>query len=203
MRSHAPILSWILRGISVAESLGSAFIAQGGMETEEKILLQTYKQLSPPNKWDLLQWASPMAQWGKNPSAKETRVQSLGREDPMEKEVATLSSAFPWRVPWTEETGGLQSTGSQRVWRRLSVWTHTVWWVLVSPTAPWGTSLEIRSPFATDQVNPGKKESTQILHKLPLQTYLFVMTTYSILTVEKVLNGIYLQTQTHTCTHTK
>ena len=126
MRSHAPILSWILRGISVAESLGSAFIAQGGMETEEKILLQTYKQLSPPNKWDLLQWASPMAQWGKNPSAKETRVQSLGREDPLEKEVATLSSAFPWRVPWTEETGATVHglTESLTTTERLN--THSV-----------------------------------------------------------------------------
>ena len=42
-------------------------------------------------------------------------VQSLGREDPLEKEVATHSSTLAWRIPWTEEPGGLQSTGSQRV----------------------------------------------------------------------------------------
>ena len=45
----------------------------------------------------------------------ETRVQSLGQEDPLEKEMATHSSILAWRIPWTEEPGGLQSTGSQRV----------------------------------------------------------------------------------------
>ena len=45
----------------------------------------------------------------------ETWVQSLGQEDPLEKEVATHSSILAWRIPWTEEPGGLQSTGSQRV----------------------------------------------------------------------------------------
>ena len=44
----------------------------------------------------------------------ETRVQSLGREDPLEKEMATHSNILAWRIPWTEEPGGLQSTGSQR-----------------------------------------------------------------------------------------
>ena len=42
-------------------------------------------------------------------------VGDLGREDPLEKEMATHSSIFAWRIPWTEEPGGLQSTGSQRV----------------------------------------------------------------------------------------
>ena len=45
----------------------------------------------------------------------ETGVQSLGREDPLEKEMATHSSILVWRIPWTEEPGGLQSMGSQRV----------------------------------------------------------------------------------------
>ena len=45
----------------------------------------------------------------------ETEVQSLGQEDPLEKEMATHSSILPWYIPWTEEPGGLQSTGSQRV----------------------------------------------------------------------------------------
>ena len=44
----------------------------------------------------------------------ETQVQSLGREDPLEKGMATHSSILPWRIPWTEEPGGLQSAGSQR-----------------------------------------------------------------------------------------
>ena len=49
------------------------------------------------------------------PAMRETWVQSLGREDPLEKEMATHSSILAWRIPWTEEPGGLQSTGSQRV----------------------------------------------------------------------------------------
>ena len=53
---------------------------------------------------------------GKNPCAmQEARVQSLGQEDPLEKEMATHSSILAWRIPWTEEPGGLQSMGSQRV----------------------------------------------------------------------------------------
>ena len=49
------------------------------------------------------------------PPMRETRVRSLGREDPLEKEMATHSSILAWRIPWTEELGRLQSTGSQRV----------------------------------------------------------------------------------------
>ena len=43
----------------------------------------------------------------------ETQVQFLGREDPLEKEMATHSGIFAWRIPWTEEPGGLQSVGLQ------------------------------------------------------------------------------------------
>ena len=49
------------------------------------------------------------------PAMQETRVQSLGQEDPLEKEMATHSSILAWRIPWMEEPGGLQSTGLQRV----------------------------------------------------------------------------------------
>ena len=49
------------------------------------------------------------------PAMQETRVQSLGWEDPLEKETATHSSTLAWKIPWTEEPGRLQSTGSQRV----------------------------------------------------------------------------------------
>ena len=45
----------------------------------------------------------------------ETRVLSLGQEDPLEKEMATHSSTLAWKIPWMEEPGGLQSMGSQRV----------------------------------------------------------------------------------------
>ena len=57
-----------------------------------------------------------MAQTVKNlPAMCETQVQSLGGEDPLEKEMATHSSILAWRISWTEESGGLQSMGSQRV----------------------------------------------------------------------------------------
>ena len=49
------------------------------------------------------------------PTMWETRVQSLGREDSLEKEMATHSSILAWRIPWIEEPGRLQSMGSQRV----------------------------------------------------------------------------------------
>ena len=74
----------------------------------------------------------------KNPPAmQEMQVQSLGQEDPLEEEMATHSSILAWRIPWTEEPGGLQSMGSQRVENDL-VSKHTCWYTeiqLVSHTA--------------------------------------------------------------------
>ena len=49
------------------------------------------------------------------PAMQETQVQSLGREDPLEKGMAIRSSILAWRIPWAEEAGGLHSMGSQRV----------------------------------------------------------------------------------------
>ena len=85
--------------------------------------------------------ASPVAQTIKIlPAMQETQVWSLGREDPLEKEMATHPSILAWRFPWTEEPGELQSTGSQRVrrdWvintftasaRRLSWWRQQTGW---------------------------------------------------------------------------
>ena len=64
-------------------------------------------------------WASQVAQWVKNPPAmsetQEMQVQFLGQEDPLEEGMTTYSNILAWRIPWTEEPGGLQSTGSQRV----------------------------------------------------------------------------------------
>ena len=61
-------------------------------------------------------WASVVAQIVKNLLAmQETRVRSLGQEDPLEKGVAPYFSILAWRIPWTEEPGRLQSMGSQRV----------------------------------------------------------------------------------------
>ena len=49
------------------------------------------------------------------PALRETQIRSLGREDPLEKGMATQSSILAWRIWWAEEAGGLQSMGSQRV----------------------------------------------------------------------------------------
>ena len=58
----------------------------------------------------------PVAQMVKSsPAMQETRVRSLGQEDPLEKGMAIHSSILAWKIPWTEETGGLPSVGSQRV----------------------------------------------------------------------------------------
>ena len=50
----------------------------------------------------------------------ETQVESLGRDDPLEKGMATHSSILAWRIPWTEKAGGLQSMGVTKSWTRLS-----------------------------------------------------------------------------------
>ena len=49
------------------------------------------------------------------PTVQETRIRSLGREGPLGKEMATHSSTLAWKIPWTEESGSLQSMGLQRV----------------------------------------------------------------------------------------
>ena len=67
-----------------------------------------------------------VAQMVKNlPAMQETWVQSLGRENPLEKGIATHSSILAWRIPWTEEPGGLQSVGSERVRQNLVTRRHT------------------------------------------------------------------------------
>ena len=58
----------------------------------------------------------------------DTWVQSLGWEDPLEKEMATHSSILAWEIPWTEEPGGLQSMGSQKSWTWLDNYTITTYW---------------------------------------------------------------------------
>ena len=65
------------------------------------------------------------------PAMQETRVQSLGWEDPLEKEMATHTSILAWRIPWTEEPGGLPSIGSQRVRQK----TNTLYFSGLSQTA--------------------------------------------------------------------
>ena len=68
---------------------------------------------------------SLLAQTAKNlPAIQERRSRSLGGEDPLEEEMATHSNLLAWEIPWTEEPGGLQSMGSQRV---SGLSTHTLY----------------------------------------------------------------------------
>ena len=84
--------------------------------------------LLPFYKWVFLDtWASLVAQMVKNPPAvQETWVRTLGWKDILEKGMPTHSSILARRIPWTEEPGGLQSTGSQRVGHDRATNTVTV-----------------------------------------------------------------------------
>ena len=70
-------------------------------------------------------WASLVAQMVKNtPAMQETWVRSLSWEDPLEEGMTTHSSILAWKIPWTEDPGGLQSMGSQRVGHNCSNSAH-------------------------------------------------------------------------------
>ena len=66
------------------------------------------------------------------PATQETQVRSLGQEDPLEKEMTTHSSILAWRIPWTEESGELQSSGLQSLehdWKtKAKMWAHVFLW---------------------------------------------------------------------------
>ena len=62
------------------------------------------------------------------PAMWETWVRSLGQEDPLEKEMATHSSILAWRIPWTEELGGLQSTGRKQSDMTERLHFHLLFW---------------------------------------------------------------------------
>ena len=75
-------------------------------------------------------WTSQVAQWWTIClpvlQVRETWTQPLGRDDPLEEEMATHSSILAWEILWTEEPGGLQSMGSQKSWTQPSNWVRTV-----------------------------------------------------------------------------
>ena len=85
----------------------------------------------------LYYWTSLVAQMVKHLSTVwETRVRSLGREDPLEKEMAIHSSTIAWKIPWTEEPGRLQPMGSQRVWHDWATLLYlylTLQWIRDNP----------------------------------------------------------------------
>ena len=83
------------------------------------------------------------SQLAKNlPAVQETWVQSLGWEDPLEKEMATHSSILAWKISWTEEAGGLQSMGSQRVGDNWATNTQHTAFFMVQLSHPYMTTGE-------------------------------------------------------------
>ena len=140
----------------MGKEVGKRFKREGGREWSRTVVsdslwphgLQPTRLLCP---WDFpgkstgvgchiqYSWAFLLAQMVKNlPAMQQTRVRSLGREDPLEKDMAPHSSTLAWRIPWIEEPGRLQSMGSRRVrhdWatslsRTVSeeFWTGTLIW---------------------------------------------------------------------------
>ena len=95
------------RASSACSGLGDPRLA-----TRSPLLLQKQPDthLSGPSQGALMIKNLPS-----NAGDTETRVRSLGWEDPLEEGVATCSSVLAWRIPWTEELGGLQSIGSHRI----------------------------------------------------------------------------------------
>ena len=94
--------------------------------TELKKIINTLKSrsesyltvsLPKPHLWPTISISASLVtqRLKRLPAMRDTWVRSLGWEDPLEKEMATHSSILAWRIPWTEEPGGLQSTGLQRV----------------------------------------------------------------------------------------
>ena len=104
-----PPLPWLFDLACVASSLSLTFLICK-MGTKSPTFQDYYMDQI------LIPRASLVAQTVKNlPAVQETQVQSQGQEDSLEKGMATHSSILAWRIPWTVEPGGLQSTGSQRV----------------------------------------------------------------------------------------
>ena len=128
---------------------GSAFLVYSVSESLNSVLPSHWETLRLSHRWILfwsivgsltetivlLHWTVfvfvPLVaqQLKRLPGMQETQVQSLGREDPLEKEMAPHSSILAWGIPWREEPGRLQSTGSQRVGH------------------DWATSLHFTSPY--------------------------------------------------------
>ena len=92
--THSSILAWEIPWAEESGELQFMGLQGIGHDLMTSLMAQTVKRL---------------------PAMQETRVWSLGREDPLEKEMATHSSTLAWRIPWTEEPSGLQSMELQRV----------------------------------------------------------------------------------------
>ena len=124
MATHSSILAWKIPWTEKPgrqQSMGSQRVGHDWATSHKSTILQLKKiiifKISHPLKVvkeDSKEYM--VAQTLKHlPTMRETWVQSLGREYPQEKEIATHSSTLAWKIPWTEKPGRLQSVGSQRV----------------------------------------------------------------------------------------
>ena len=114
---------------SFINCISQLFTSTPFLEEKKKafiLVCHSSRVLTLPQKLTTLPFLALVVQMVKNfLGMRETRVWSLGQENPLEKEMAIHSSIFTWRIRWTQEPNGLQSTGSQRVgydWLQL---THT------------------------------------------------------------------------------
>ena len=102
------------------------------------------------------------------PAKREMQVQSLGQEDPLEMEMATLSSILAWETPWTEEPGGLQSVKSQRVRPNWACGTYvhaTPGWQSLGGCRLWGcTQLDTTEVTSQHQTLRGTPGVSTIVH---------------------------------------
>ena len=117
-----PLRFWSKLKTKITPLLGNAELGWKSRNTTTKLLLPQW--LSHPFVCMPLPMGFPDQTVKSLPAVRETWDWSLGWKDPLEKEMATHSSILAWRIPWTEEPGGLQSTGSQS-WTQLSDFTFT------------------------------------------------------------------------------
>ena len=96
----------------------------------------------------------------------ETPVWSLGQEDPLEKEMTTHSGMLAWKIPWTEEPGGLYSIGLQRVGHDWATNTNT----LLEPTWVGKGNIQLQPTFRHSIQPNGRKKSWETLVKFTVQS---------------------------------
>ena len=125
LNTWSGLLALPLTWVSYANSPSLSFLSNNSHLTRFEDQIKNCIYHSP--------WASLVAQRLKRlPPVQQTRVWSLGGEDPLEKEMVTHSSILAWRIPWTEEPSRLQSMGSQRVGHDWATSLH-FWNILKTP----------------------------------------------------------------------
>ena len=116
MALHSSTLAWKIPGMGEPGGLPSMVLQRVGHDWSDLAEAAAFSQGLP-----LRVVKNPPA----TQEAQKMWVRSLGREDPLEKGMATHSSILAWRIPWTEMPGGLQSIGSQRVGHDWNALAHT------------------------------------------------------------------------------